>query len=134
MYITCTTRVQHSSHMGWAPRTVGSTPCERSVVHMLYMWCTGITSPFSPPPLFFFFFFYFGFIFIFIFISFNLITVLYLPTRFEMSFYPSIYIYWKKKLENNKLTHVWVWVSLLFCFFSKLFISWVIIVWEMRIL
>jgi hypothetical protein len=44
MYIICTTRVQHPSHMGWAPHIMGPTPCERGVVHLLYMWCTGITS------------------------------------------------------------------------------------------
>jgi hypothetical protein len=43
MYITCTTRVQHLSHMGWAPHTVGPIPCERDVVHLLCMWCTRIT-------------------------------------------------------------------------------------------
>jgi len=36
--------VQHPSHMGWAPHTVEPTSCERGVVHLLYMWCTRITS------------------------------------------------------------------------------------------
>jgi hypothetical protein len=41
-YITCTTSVQHLSHMRWAPQCVGLTPCERGVAPLLYMWCTFI--------------------------------------------------------------------------------------------
>jgi hypothetical protein len=36
MYIICTTRVQHPSHMGWAPHIMGPT----HVREVLYTCCT----------------------------------------------------------------------------------------------
>jgi len=46
--------VHHMYNKGTTPLShgVGSThygahPCERGVVHLLYMWCTGITSQFN---------------------------------------------------------------------------------------